>query len=131
MLQPKFKVGDEVDFVNDFGIVFNNKKIIGINYDFSPGDITYNIKPTETPWYPAEEKNLYSKGTYQKPNLDEELLNGKIAKFLHYDDNCQKVFEVGEDVWKINVVLIDGILYSISTFGEPLGKIDEEYQLKN
>lgn len=63
MKEPKFKVGDKVDFINDYGVVFEDRIIIGIDTTSQmatkyPEMPRYHIEPTDCPWYSKEEKNL-------------------------------------------------------------------------
>ena len=54
--EPKFKVGDVVTFRNDYGVVFLDKIVTGIEYwECEP---RYYISPTDSPWCPVFEKNL-------------------------------------------------------------------------
>ena len=118
-MKAKFKIGDKVDFVNDFGVVFENKTITGIDFEMTPGEARYYYGPSDSPWFPAKESNLYPAGTYKKSNKDIGLPNKKIAKFLGYGDNYQELYMVDEK----QVVLNDGELYSLSDYGEPIEKI--------
>ncbi len=53
---PKFKTGDKVTLVNDYGCVFIGKTIIGI--DPTRIGICYYLEPIETPWFAFPERNL-------------------------------------------------------------------------
>ena len=55
---PKFNVGDKVDFTNDYGVLFADRTIIGIEY--WPGYIEprYFKTPTDCPWYSSPERNF-------------------------------------------------------------------------
>ena len=63
MSKAKYKIGDKVDFINDYGVVFENKTIAGIDttswiakkYPEMP---RYHLEPTDSPWFSNEEKNL-------------------------------------------------------------------------
>lgn len=50
-------VGEMVDFVNDYGVVFPGKTIMSI--EMIDGKPRFHITPWETPWYPAHRRNLF------------------------------------------------------------------------
>lgn len=58
----KFKVGDKVIFTNIFGVCWGVKTITGLTFThWSTEDNkapAYDITPTDTPWFPCEEKYL-------------------------------------------------------------------------
>jgi hypothetical protein len=53
---PKFKVGDKVTFINDYGIKFPNKTITKI--EFIQNEPRYYLEPMDAYWFPNYEKNL-------------------------------------------------------------------------
>lgn len=57
---PKFEVGQRVTFVNDYGVSFPHRTITGIHiYPRPHVPVGYDVTPTDTPWYPIAERNLY------------------------------------------------------------------------
>lgn len=52
----KFKVGDRVTMVNDFGVEFPGKVILSA--ETTTYGLAYKIKPTDSPWYAVPERNL-------------------------------------------------------------------------
>jgi hypothetical protein len=124
----KFNIGDKVDFVNDYGVVFKNKIVIGL--DESEEVTRYFIEPTDTHWISKKAYSLHLAGTYVPPSRDIELQNGTTAEFSHYDDWDRKIFliTIGEKTIKA-VYLDEDSMYSISgDFGEPCSPLKEEYQ---
>jgi len=126
MRSPKFKVGDKVDFVNDFGVVFPGHVVTGVEIEY--GKYVYNIEPTDTPWRPARERHLYLSGTYKPENFDLPLRNGKTAKFLCHDFWCNKVYLIPDDGKELEAVLVDGSLYTRNSYEEPCCKFDNDLQ---
>lgn len=55
-MQRKHKVGDDVVYVNDYGVCWGIRKVIGI--DERNGKPTYYIEPTDCPWFSVDENNL-------------------------------------------------------------------------
>ena len=129
--QPKnkFNIGDKVDFVNDYGVIFKDHTITNFTlYEF--GGYLYDTDKNDTSWFWKREKNLHLAGTYIEPVLDLELNNGLVAKFSHFDDWDNKVFTIELEPNSVNVVLVDGVLHSISDYDEPLGILKKEHQPK-
>lgn len=129
--QPKnkFNIGDKVDFVNDYGVIFKDHTITNFTlYEF--GGYLYDTDKNNTSWFWKREKNLHLAGTYIEPVLDLELNNGLVAKFSHFDDWDNKVFTIELEPNSVNVVLVDGVLHSISDYDEPLGILKKEHQPK-
>lgn len=60
MAAGAFKVGDAVTMTNDYGVVFEGKKVIGIADDefAKENGPRYFIAPTDTPWFSVHEKSL-------------------------------------------------------------------------
>ena len=59
---PKFKVGDKVTFINDYGVSFPHKTIteVILNPPSLPHvPIAYGVTPTDAPWFPIDEKKLF------------------------------------------------------------------------
>lgn len=56
---PKFKVGQRVVFVNDYGVNFGEKTVTEYEWDDIRGHI-YLYEPTDTPWYKTNERNLFA-----------------------------------------------------------------------
>lgn len=130
-MESKFKIGDKVDFVNDYGVIFRNRIITDI--EVIDNRYRYQVVPNDTPWFLKYEKNLYLEGTYQEPNLDLELNNGDIAKFRRYTDGfsgeAYKIYTITNDTKSFDCALLDGKLYSISVvFEEPICPLDEQFQ---
>lgn len=128
MKKNKFNVGDKVDFVNDYGVIFKDKTITEVN--FIDGVYRYQVEPNDTPWFLKYEKNLHLAGTYDENSLDLELNNGMIAKFAYCDDNANKIYKFEHEGLPMTAILIDGSLHSISDFEEPIGSLKDEFQPK-
>ena len=129
--QPKnkFNIGDKVDFVNDYGVIFKDHTITNFTlYEF--GGYLYDTDKNDTSWFWKREKNLHLAGTYIEPVIDLELNNGLVAKFSHFDDWDNKVFTIELEPNSVNVVLVDGALHSISDCDEPIEPLIEKYQPK-
>lgn len=60
MNDPKFKIGDEVVFTNDYGVVFYGKKIKSLDPQ-QDGSFRYFYEPTDAPWFSVRESNLRNK----------------------------------------------------------------------
>lgn len=129
-MKSKFNIGDKVDFVNDYGVLFEGKTITGV--ESTDNGYKYQIEPTDTPWVLKYEKNLHLAGTYKAPNLDLELFNGSIAKFKGYDDWSRKLYQYEWNSKKFTGVYLDErVLYSITKdYGEPDCPLREELQPK-
>ena len=56
LTKHKYKIGDKVIFVNDFGVCWGVKTITGL--DERSGRPTYHYEPTDTPWFSTNEENL-------------------------------------------------------------------------
>lgn len=57
---PKFNIGQKVTFVNDYGVSFPHREITEIVENPRHGvRFGYHVVPTDTPWYPYDEKNLF------------------------------------------------------------------------
>lgn len=57
---PKFRVGDRVTFVNDQGVAFPGRTITEVIANPRSGvAYGYHVAPTDTPWFPHAERNLY------------------------------------------------------------------------
>jgi len=127
-MEAIFKIDDKVDFVNDFGVIFRDKTITGV--ELTDEGYRYHIIPTDSPWFLSYEKNLHHAGTYKAKSFDLELNNGKISKFSHYDDSYNKVYVVQKDEQtSFNAILLDNeTLYSISDYDEPISPLDEQLQ---
>lgn len=53
-----FGVGDRVVYINEQGINFGEKTIVGVEENAVRGP-TYYIAPTDTPWFAVSEKCLH------------------------------------------------------------------------
>ena len=117
----KLNIGDEVDYVNDFGVLFKGHRVIEL--DTSADEESYFIN-TDCHWVSKKRKNLYSPGTYKRESRDIKLRNGIVAIF-----DSSTFF--GEPIYKIEdkrVVMIDSFLYSMSQCDEPISHIEECFQ---
>lgn len=123
----KFKVGNKVDYVNEFGVLFPNHTIISIDADTENGEIKYFID-TSCCRVSKKEKNLHKPGTYKPKNFDLLLRNGKTAKFLCHDFWGNKVYLVPDDEKELEAVLVDGSLYTRTLYEEPCFKFDNDLQ---
>ena len=54
----KFKVGQTVIFVNDYGINWGERTVTEL-IDNPVRGCTYKITPTETPWFDCNKDNLF------------------------------------------------------------------------
>ncbi len=57
-VKPIFDPGTKVTFLNDYGVSFPGRTVIGMRHDPTFG-LVYDITPTDTPWFPARAKNLF------------------------------------------------------------------------
>lgn len=59
---PIFKVGDVVDFINDYGVKFPRRRITAIldvdEHQLGGSRWRYHFEPTDCPWFPSAEKNF-------------------------------------------------------------------------
>lgn len=56
-MASKFKLGDLVTFINDYGVKWPEKTVVGI--EERPGEEPrYFLQPTDCPWFPTRESNL-------------------------------------------------------------------------
>lgn len=123
-LQPKYKVGDEVTYINDYCVNWGARTITGMEQD--KWGWNYYISPTDTPWCPVSEKNLHIPGT--EPSFDIELNNGMVLTLVSTDDNANRYYKIDGK----RVVLIDGKLHCVGgDWDEPGFPIDEQYQPRN
>ena len=62
MIKAKYKVGDNVDFVNDYGVVFEDKTIIEVDTisktAIEHNEPLYYIAPVDSHWMYKKERNL-------------------------------------------------------------------------
>ncbi len=57
----KYNIGDEVIFINDFGIDFGKRRITSVDkVSYSGSGYGYKITPTDTPWFAIKEENLFT-----------------------------------------------------------------------
>ena len=128
-MKTKFNVGDKVDYVNDFGVVFTGHTITEL--DIREDEIRYFID-IDCSWVSIKEKNLHPAGTYNPESLDLKLCNGMIAKFSHYDYWCNRVYVIENDGQSLHAVLLNGgTLYSISDYDEPISPLGNQLQPEN
>jgi hypothetical protein len=123
-LKPKYKVGDEVIWINDYCVNWGLQTITDMEQD--RWGWNYYISPTATPWCPVEEKNLHIPGT--EPIFDLELNNGMTVKLVETDWNGNRHYDIGGK----KAVLTDGYLYStVGDWEEPCCRLGEQYQPKS
>jgi hypothetical protein len=71
----KFNVGDPVTFTNDYGVVFENKKISGIDKNYGK-ETRYFMEPNEAHWFSSKESNFTSlTNNLQDIDLDKSMKN--------------------------------------------------------
>jgi hypothetical protein len=58
MTAHKFKVGERVTMVNDYGAEFPGKIILSA--EITTYGLAYKIHPTDSPWYAVPERNLFA-----------------------------------------------------------------------
>jgi hypothetical protein len=124
----KFKIGDKVDFVNDYGIVFPDREISGVEIG-NFGETRYFTKESDTPWYSSDEKHFHHIGKYVPECLDIKLNNGEIAKFTRFSDWGDKIFTIGKDEKSFAAILANNIMHSSEGDFEEAGfKLLNEFQ---
>lgn len=122
--EPKYKVGDELTYINDYCVNWGLRTITDMVQD--QWGWSYYISPTDTPWCPVREKNLYVPGT--EPTFDLELNNGMTAKLVETDWNGNRYYNIGGRI----AVLTDGFLYTtVGDFAEACCRLDEQFQPKS
>jgi hypothetical protein len=129
-MKAKYKIGDKVDFVNDFGVLFTNYTVTKI--DYLENEIRYFID-CDSYWVSKKEKNLHLAGTYKPKSFDIELKNGLIAKFAGFDDWGNKLFSFSYRERDFTVVYHENekCLYSIvGDYQEPCSPLKEVFQPK-
>ena len=57
--KPKFKIGQKVVFINDYGVNWGEKIITKYEWDEVRGH-TYQYEGTDTPWFYSSERNFYA-----------------------------------------------------------------------
>ncbi|QOJ19503.1 MAG: hypothetical protein HRU77_01605 [Gammaproteobacteria bacterium] len=60
-INPKFSIGDEVNYTNPQGVDFGKRKILGIEiWEEYHGDnrVRYFLSDSDTPWFPVGETCL-------------------------------------------------------------------------
>jgi len=127
-ISPKFKVGDSVDFVNDYGVVFEGLNITEVK--IARKGYEYRVTPAEFSWTFKREENLHPAGTYVKKCKDLSLKNGMSAEYTHVDSQGNSVYkiQVNEDIARV-VVLLDGMLYTCEgDWEEPGFPLEESFQ---
>ena len=108
-------IGDKVDFVNDYGVMFENKTIIEIND--SEDEVKYYFEPTDTPWMHTYAKNLHPIGTY-KPECIK--LQAGSATFKGCDFWGREIFQIEWTGNNLTAALVDGKMHSYnSDYDEP------------
>lgn len=123
----KFNIGDRVDFVNDYGVVFKDYTITNFAlYEF--GGYIYDTDKNDTPWCWKLEKNLHLAGTYKKESMDLNLNNGTIAKYETVDFWGNKVYKI--DRLLRTAVMVDGRLHTVNSEDEPIQPLSDEWQPK-
>lgn len=63
----KFNVGDPVTFINDYGVVFENRNISGIDKNYGK-ETRYFMEPNDAPWYSSRE------GLFTSLTLDQYII---------------------------------------------------------
>ena len=58
---PKYKVGDSVTFINDYGVVFTNLKVIGTERWDGYDEYRYFVEPSSSPWFSHKESSLFGR----------------------------------------------------------------------
>jgi len=133
-MENKFQIGDKVDFINDYGVKFSNLIITGVDKEYKD-EIRYFVAPLEPSFekwnHSYKEKNLYIAGTEIKIEPDLKLNNGSMAVFLKFNDNYNKVYEIDFKGNKISTTLVDGSLYTINDYDEPINSLPLVYQPQN
>ncbi|QKF59225.1 hypothetical protein [Aliarcobacter lanthieri] len=123
----QFNIGDKVDFVNDYGVIFKDHTITNFTlYEF--GGYLYDTDKNDTSWCWKKEKNLHLSGTYVEPNPDLELNNGSIAKYKEISCWGNRVYLI--DDLSINVVMVDGELHTMNGEDEPIEPLKNDWQPK-
>lgn len=60
--RAKFKVGDVVEYINEYGVHIGRRKIAAIDDSkaWSDNEPRYFLAPTDTPWYSVRERYLHA-----------------------------------------------------------------------
>jgi hypothetical protein len=58
---PKYAKGDYVTLINDYGVVFTDRKIVGVEKWDGYDEFRYFVEPSCSPWYSHKESSLYGK----------------------------------------------------------------------
>lgn len=56
--KPKFKIGDKVTLINDYGCKFPERTVTGIDEIVAGNEIRYFFEPNGAHWYSAQESSL-------------------------------------------------------------------------
>lgn len=90
-LEPKFRVGDVVTFVNDYGVRFPERFITDI--EVAPdGEFRYYFTPHDAYWCPAKESNLILDA--DDPVID--IVNGHRIREVYVRNSGEKTLHAGE-----------------------------------
>ena len=76
-MERKFKIGEDVIYINENGVNWGRRKIIG--YDTRTGENTYYIDPTDTPWFSVREENLHKEIYIDREYKGSEAYNTVIT----------------------------------------------------
>lgn len=127
-MKPRYEVGDQVDFVNDYGVIFRDKVITGI--DERDDEIRYFYAPTDAPWFSVPEKNFHPAGEYEPESFNLKLNNGASAKFIRHDDWGNKLYEIANGEQTVLACLLEGnTLYSVThDYEEPIAPLHKDMQ---
>jgi hypothetical protein len=60
--RAKFKIGDVLDYINDYGVHIGRRKIAAIDDSkgWSDNEPRYFLTPTDTPWYSVRARCLHA-----------------------------------------------------------------------
>lgn len=122
---PKYKVGDEVIYINDYCVNWGKAVIMDIDLEYKFGPMyTIEIAGRGKSSFVGE-NNLHIPGT--EPTFDLELNNGMVLTLVSTDDNANRYYKINDK----RVVLIDGELHCVGgDWDDPGFPIDEQYQPK-
>jgi len=131
------KVGDWVEWENDYGAVFRHQ-VLGFDTEteFNKDYERYVHLDKDSYWMPHDHRTLRKVDGPIAPGQDfvgvrkEDLplQNGTTAKFLEVDFWGRDIYRIDLGEKEIRAVMVDGALHSVSEDGEPIMPLREEFQ---
>ena len=125
-VEPEFRPGQKVDFVNDYGVLFEGRVVTGVTV-WDSGEIRYYTAPSEAYWFPVGAHNLCEPGTYAQ-DFDLDLNGGDVARFVRFGDWGEKIYAIEAGGRKISAILTDGALHTLNDWEEPVSPLPDDLQ---